>query len=188
VFYKCNKFNKYINRILFRDMPTGCNEQTFHKWYPNILALRYLKAVGKLTPETEEEIKQYIDAGFQKILQIVRNDGSFSFWENLDENGVPAKSNVWLTAYISKLIIMSRDYVKNNQVENVLINALDFIKNQQTSEGRFQDDSVYYQDEVVDSKSMDFKFHSSSKILFLITFKKITFRFYFDRLHLDHFA
>lgn len=130
-------------------MPTGCNEQTFNKWYPNILALKYLKSVGKLTKEKEDEIKTNINSGLQKILQIARSDGSFNFWEDSDD------SNVWLTAYISKLIIMTQEQIsiRNRKIEKVLKNALDFIKRKQTGDGGFKDDSVYYQEEVGISKS-----------------------------------
>jgi uncharacterized protein YfaS (alpha-2-macroglobulin family) len=113
--------------------------------------MKYLESVGKLTPETEKTILHYISKGYQNILQIIQKDGSFSFWSS-SENSDQSSSNVWLTAYISKLLILAKNYIKNE--DKTLIKALDYLKKQQQKEGGFiENNSVIYGDDAEKSQS-----------------------------------
>ena len=72
--------------------PYGCFEQTSSVTYPNVLALDYLKRVGRLTPETEVRARKLINTGYQRLLTFEVPGGGFE-WFGRD----PA--HVGLTAY-----------------------------------------------------------------------------------------
>lgn len=76
---------------LFR-MPHGCFEQTSSTTYPNVLVLDYLRRNGQSVPELEARARQFIHAGYQRLIGFETQQGGFSLYG--DNPGVPA-----LTAY-----------------------------------------------------------------------------------------
>lgn len=76
---------------MFRQ-PSGCFEQTSSKNYPNILALRYLRAVGLDSPRLEADALGHLRQGAKMLLGYECPSGGFEWWGN--DPGHPA-----LTAY-----------------------------------------------------------------------------------------
>ena len=88
-----SRFSEIIEGLesIFR-APYGCFEQTSSTTYPNVLALDYLKTVGRLTPEIEIKALKFINAGYQRLLTFEVPGGGFEWF------GRPP-ANVCLTAY-----------------------------------------------------------------------------------------
>jgi 5-hydroxyisourate hydrolase-like protein (transthyretin family) len=98
-----SRFSEVVEGMdsIFRE-PYGCFEQTSSTTYPNILALDYLKRMGKLTPETEVRARKLINAGYQRLLTFEVPGGGFEWFGH-----TPA--HVGLTAYgIMEFTDMSR--------------------------------------------------------------------------------
>lgn len=49
-------------------MPYGCGEQNMLNFVPNIVVLRYLKAINRAEPALESKAKKYMQAGYQREL------------------------------------------------------------------------------------------------------------------------
>jgi len=60
--------------------PYGCFEQTSSTTYPNVLALDYLKRMGRLTPEVEVKARKFINAGYQRLLTFEVPGGGFEWF------------------------------------------------------------------------------------------------------------
>ncbi len=74
--------------------PYGCFEQTSSTTYPNILVLDYLKSTGQASPRVQLQAEQYINLGYQRLLNFEVNGmpGGFSLF------GEPPPQTM-LTAY-----------------------------------------------------------------------------------------
>ncbi len=72
--------------------PYGCFEQTSSITYPNVLALDYLRRIGKTVPEVEAKARQYIHLGHQRLLGFEVTGGGFDWFGN-------PPANRTLTAY-----------------------------------------------------------------------------------------
>jgi hypothetical protein len=79
-----------LDRIL--TMPHGCFEQTSSTAYPNIMAINYMKATGKITPEIEMKAEAYLNADYQRLLTFEVPGGGFSLYGK-------QPASVWLSAY-----------------------------------------------------------------------------------------
>src|SRR5205823_6037468 len=51
-------------------MPYGCFEQTSSTTYPNVLALDYLKRIGRLSPLVEAKARQCVHLGYQRLVSF----------------------------------------------------------------------------------------------------------------------
>lgn len=122
--------------FLFRRMPSGCAEQTFKSFIPNIVAMKYLDAIGKLTASYKKKGESYLTHGYQELLKIRLDDGSFSLWGEEDA------ASVWLTAYIAKILGHTRHYMALDDKD--IVKALDFVKEHQNEQfGNFSDENAY---------------------------------------------
>ena len=74
------------------EAPHGCFEQTSSTTYPNVLALDYLKRLGRLTPETEARARKLVDTGYQRLLTFEVPGGGFEWFGR-------NPAHVGLTAY-----------------------------------------------------------------------------------------
>ncbi|MCC6442607.1 MAG: type II secretion system protein GspG [Armatimonadetes bacterium] len=79
-----------MDKIL--QMPFGCFEQTSSTTYPNVLALDYMKRTRKATPEVQMKAEQYINLGYQRLLNFEVKGGGFSWFGDAPANRI-------LTAY-----------------------------------------------------------------------------------------
>lgn len=66
---------------IFR-MPHGCFEQTTSVTYPNILALAYMRATGRIVPEIEMKALEFINLGYQRLLTFEVAGGGFEWYGN----------------------------------------------------------------------------------------------------------
>lgn len=109
-------------------MPSGCNEQTFNSWIPNIVAVRYLSAIGELTNAQRSDLERYLLKGVQHVSNLKNSDGSYNLFY-----GSP--KSIWLTAYIAKLLAYAKPYVPLNDI--LIFKALDYLRSQQQTDGSF---------------------------------------------------
>jgi len=110
---------------LFRQ-PYGCFEQTTSTTYPNVMALAYVKRVGKVSPEIEIKARQYVHLGYQRLLGFEVRGGGFSWY-----GSAPAVQN--LTAYG---LMQFRDMARVHDVDpHVLERTRDWLLRQRTAEG-----------------------------------------------------
>lgn len=119
-------------------MPSGCNEQIFKSWIPNIAAIKYLKAIDKLEEEFVKTSSAFLLNGYQEVLKRKQSDGSYSMW------GEKGDASTWLTAYVVKVLGHVKNFASIN--DKHIYDGLDFVKNKQRPEGNFTDPvaSYYY--------------------------------------------
>ncbi|KAF5301333.1 hypothetical protein FQA39_LY10731 [Lamprigera yunnana] len=111
-------------------VPTGCGEQIMAILAPNLYVLKYLKAIGTLTPSMQQRAMRNLKIGYQRILDYVHNDGSFSAFGYHDQTG-----SMFLTAFVVKVLQMSKQHIYVDQ--NVINNAVRWIINNQLENGCF---------------------------------------------------
>lgn len=82
-----------------------------------------------------KKIKKNINSGYQRIISrsLFKDDGSFSIW------GDSGESNIWLTAYIVKLLSKAKHVISIN--DKYIKNSLDFLLKQQKPDGKFESSS-----------------------------------------------
>lgn len=97
---------------------------------PNIVALDYLTAVNKLTPETESKAKKFMETGYQRELTYKHADGSYSAFGKSDRSG-----STWLTAFVAKSFNQAAKYIMVD--EQNIKDALDFLAKVQDKNGSF---------------------------------------------------
>ncbi len=76
---------------IFR-LPSGCFEQTSSTTYPNVLALQFLRRVGKIEPAVELRARHYIHLGYQRLLGFETPNGGFEWFGR-------GQGDLCLTAY-----------------------------------------------------------------------------------------
>ncbi|XP_072331393.1 complement C4-B-like [Scyliorhinus torazame] len=113
--------------------PTGCAEQTSMSMAPTVFAVKYLDKSEQwlaLKAERKDEAIQFIEAGYKRILEFKKNDGSYGAWLN-------RASSTWLTAFIVKILSMVRSQIDVNP-EHIQQPALYLVRNQRST-GYFVD-------------------------------------------------
>ncbi len=111
-------------------MPYGCGEQNMVNFVPNIVALKYLKAVGQLQPALQKSAIRNMESGYQRELNYKRSDGSYSAFGESDDAG-----STWLTAFVVKSFAQAKDYIFVD--DEVIKQGMQFLKEQQQSTGEF---------------------------------------------------
>lgn len=97
---------------------------------PNIVVLDYLTNLNKLTPVIEQKAKKYMESGYQRELTYKHDDGSYSAFGKSDKSG-----STWLTAFVAKSFHQASKYILVDKA--IVKEALDFLKNVQSSNGSF---------------------------------------------------
>ncbi|KAK4885470.1 hypothetical protein RN001_001741 [Aquatica leii] len=123
----------------FLIVPTGCGEQIMATLAPNLYILKYLKAIGISTPSLQQRVRRNLKIGYQRILDYVHNDGSFSAFGYHDQTG-----SMFLTAFVVKILQLSKAYIYVDQ--NVINNAVRWIINNQLENGCFATVSHVFHD------------------------------------------
>ncbi|WP_137887019.1 alpha-2-macroglobulin [Pseudomonas sp. 2FE] len=83
--------------------PYGCLEQTTSGLYPSLYAdAASLKRLG-LTGEPDEQRRQSIELGVERLLGMQRYNGSFGLW------GADGDEEYWLTAYVTDFLLRARE-------------------------------------------------------------------------------
>jgi uncharacterized protein YfaS (alpha-2-macroglobulin family) len=125
-----------MDKIL--QMPFGCFEQTSSTTYPNILALQYMKATGKTTPEIQMKAEQYINLGYQRLLTFEVPGGGFSWF------GYPPANKV-LTAWgLMEFADMASVYEVD---PNLIQRTQKWLISQQRPDGSWEPDKSYLHEE-----------------------------------------
>ncbi|KAK2840601.1 hypothetical protein Q7C36_012180 [Tachysurus vachellii] len=92
-------------------MPYGCGEQNMLRFAPNIFILQYLESTDQLTPEILSTAQTYLVKGYQRELNYIHIDGSYSAFGMSDASG-----NTWLTAFVMKSFGNAKRYIFIDQV------------------------------------------------------------------------
>ncbi|KAL3876288.1 hypothetical protein ACJMK2_034153 [Sinanodonta woodiana] len=111
-------------------LPTGCGEQTMTSFAPDVFVTNYLNTTGQLTEDIREKALMYMQRGYQRELTFQHSDGSFSIWGENDGVG-----SMWLTAFVVKSFHQAKKHIYVS--ENVLIRAINWMLNYQSSDGSF---------------------------------------------------
>jgi len=95
---------------IFR-LPSGCFEQTSSTTYPNVLALQFLRRVGKIEPAVELRARHYIHLGYQRLLGFETPSGGFEWFGR-------GQGDLCLTAYG---LLQFRDMAEVHDVDPKLL-------------------------------------------------------------------
>ena len=81
-----------------------------------------------------------MEVGYQKELSYKHDDGSYSAFGKHDKSG-----STWLTAFVAKSFSQASRYIKIDQ--NVILEALNFLKNVQARDGSFPEvGTIFHRD------------------------------------------
>lgn len=119
---------KNLNKLI--RLPSGCGEQNMLNFVPNIVILKYLKAIGELRADIERKAISYTEKGYQRQLTYRHNNGAFSAFGKSDKNG-----STWLTAFVAKSFRQAASFIDVD--EHVIDDALKWLSQQQNSDGSF---------------------------------------------------
>jgi len=115
-------------------MPGGCFEQTSSTTYPNALILDYLRHTRKSTPDVEKKAKEYLAAGWQRLLSFEVPGGGFSWFGQ-------APANQILTAYgLEEFRDMSRVFAVD---ERVIERTQKWLVDRQRADGSWAPDTQF---------------------------------------------
>jgi TonB-dependent SusC/RagA subfamily outer membrane receptor len=120
---------------LFEDLerlkrePYGCFEQLSSTVYPNIFILDYLKAIERITPETQALVIRNMKKGFQKMLAYKGRDGGFGYFNS-------SESDAAVSAFALLEFKDLKKYVGIDQ--RIIQNLTSFILSKKTGNGTFE--------------------------------------------------
>ncbi|XP_067830197.1 complement C4-B-like isoform X2 [Heptranchias perlo] len=120
-----------INRLI--RVPKGCAEQTSIYMAPTVFAVRYLDKSEQwlnLKAERKDEALQNVEAGYKRILEYKKEDGSYGAWRT-------RPSSTWLTAFVVKILSIVRSQIEVKD-EHIQQSALYLVKGQRAT-GYFVD-------------------------------------------------
>lgn len=124
-----------IEAILKR--PYGCGEQTISSTYPSLLMLKYLKQNNLHMPELETKAQEYLQIGYERLLNYRGANGGFTYWGRGEENAA-------LTVYALGFLTDAKDFI--NVDSNVINSASYWILKRQRADGSWMSE-YYYQNE-----------------------------------------
>ncbi|CAG5115610.1 unnamed protein product, partial [Candidula unifasciata] len=119
-------------------MPAGCGEQNMIGFVPNILVLKYLASIGKITKDIQENAVKYMEIGYQRELTYRHKDGSYSAFGENDPRG-----SVWLTAFVVKSFAQARPFIYIDEKDLTL--SLKFLRLSQLETGCFRETGKVFQ-------------------------------------------
>jgi hypothetical protein len=120
-------------------MPTGCGEQIMANLAPNLYILKYLNAIKNLTPTVKHKIIRNLKIGYQRILNYVHKDGSFSAFGYHDPMG-----SMFLTAFVVRTLQDLKQYIYVDQ--KIIERAVSWILSHQLENGCFSTMLHVFQD------------------------------------------
>jgi alpha-2-macroglobulin len=82
--------------------PYECAEQTVSRFLPNMLTFRALKKLNLTTPELEDNLKEQVSVGLQRLYGLQHADGGWGWWVN-------DKSNATTTAWVALGMIKAQE-------------------------------------------------------------------------------
>lgn len=132
-------------------LPYGCGEQNMINLVPNIVILNYLTSSRRLRESQRQLAIKNIETGYQRQLNYMRHDGSFSAFGDSDTNG-----SIWLTAYVLKTFQQARPYLAVDP--KVLQRAANFVGQLAQSDGSIKELGMIH------NKDLQSKSQASSSI------------------------
>lgn len=132
-------------------MPTGCNEQVFVSWIPNIVAMKYLKATNQLSKRDEEQGKKNLEAGNQMLSNIMNSDGSYNMYRVAWWKQNEYQPHVWLTAYIAKVLSYANTFFSLDH--KFIKNALNYLSKVQQEDGHFESKQLLHYEKSLNSSN-----------------------------------
>ncbi len=113
-------------------MPSGCFEQTTATLWPDALVLDYITKQGTITPEIELKAREYVNAGYQRLLTFECTGGGFTWF------GDPNPANLILSAMG---VMEFTDIGKVHEIdETVVPRTIEFLASKQAADGSFHED------------------------------------------------
>lgn len=117
---------------------------------PSIVAIKYLDATKHLTTKYRDECKKYLEAGFQKLSNFKNDDGSFNMYQPIYRKQTLYEPNIWLTAYIAKLLAQTKGFYalrseSGYTQDKLIVDALRYLKNAQLKDGNFTKQKVHFE-------------------------------------------
>ena len=124
-------------------MPFGCGEQNMITLAPNVAAVKYLVAAGKVTDGVSTKASRNVNTGYQRQLTYRHTSGAFSAFGETEYDGSANPGSLWLTAFVLRVFanadsISQLDFVAD---PTVLSTAAAFIASSQNPDGSFTDPS-----------------------------------------------
>ncbi|CAG9863564.1 unnamed protein product [Phyllotreta striolata] len=121
------------------DVPTGCGEQIMSTMAPNLFIMRYLNSTDTLTKPVKQKILRNLKLGYQRILNYLHKDGSFSAFGYHDPMG-----STFLTTFVVKILTEAKQFI---YIDHHLIQkALTWIYERQLENGCFHSMLHVFQD------------------------------------------
>ncbi|CAH1996552.1 unnamed protein product [Acanthoscelides obtectus] len=121
------------------DVPTGCGEQIVASMAPNLYVLRYLNSTNTLKPSIKQRIIRNLKIGYQRILNYVHKDGSFSAFGYHDPTG-----SMFLTSFVVRTLQDAKQYIYVDQ--RLIDKAIAWIYDHQLENGCFSTMLHVFQD------------------------------------------
>lgn len=116
--------------------PYGCLEQTTSGLYPSLYAdAATLKKLG-LEGEPEEQRRNSIEIGIERLLGMQRYNGSFGLW------GSDSDEEFWLTAYVTDFLLRAREQgfaVPPEALEKASERLLRYLQDRQLVDAGYSD-------------------------------------------------
>jgi CD109 antigen len=116
-------------------VPYGNAEQNMVAFIPNLLVLKYLKGVNKLTPNLESRLIQNLELGYTRQLNYRNEYNAFSF------GGLYGNSDCWLTAFVLRYFAEASAYISIDQY--MLNSTRNWLIQNQKSDGSFVENGQY---------------------------------------------
>ena len=122
-------------------VPFGCGEQNMITLAPNVAAIKYLAAVGRLTSDVKTRAADNVLTGYQRQLIYRHGDGSFSAF---GESSASPSGSLWLTAFVLRVFadaqrVPALGVASASFDDAVVAAAAAFVASKQNADGSFAD-------------------------------------------------
>lgn len=94
------------------------------RFVSSLFYIEYLNSIGKLSDETRDELMKSVTPGYQDLLKVRDENGSFG--------------TVWFTAFTAKFLASAKNWMEIK--EDYLVDSLKHLSNQQHSNGGFREE------------------------------------------------
>jgi len=123
-------------------VPFGCGEQNMITLAPNVAAIKYLAAVGRLTSELKKRAADNVLTGYQRQLTYRHGDGSFSAFG--EASSASPSGSLWLTAFVLRVFadaqrVPALGVASASFDDAVVAAAAAFVASNQNADGSFAD-------------------------------------------------
>ena len=122
-------------------VPFGCGEQNMITLAPNVAAVKYLAATGKLSSDIKKRAADNVLTGYQRQLTYRHDDGSFSAF---GPSTASPSGSLWLTAFVLRVFADAKRVpalgVAAASIDDAVVAAAAaFVAASQNADGSFAD-------------------------------------------------